>query len=538
MLPLLHTTPRLSDLRSAGSWDALLLVCPSDLTGVSPALLQELQSAQRLDERLTQAGDAQLVISDEGLGRRLILALVGDLKGDCDDVRVWRDAARHAMECALAVGAQRPALWVTGVPAEGWLAERHLRAREASTLGAMSALWHPLEAREQARGRTLEAVGVCLEGAGGLLGAEGAEGDHARVEWARWLMGVEHGRCLARDVAGTEPERMAPPKAEELCKRVFKGSAVRVDVVKGAPELVERYPLLSAVARASMGVKRHQPRVVWLRYEGEGEVTRSLYFAGKGVTYDTGGADLKTGGHMAGMSRDKGGAAAVIGFFLTLAQLKPKGVRAVAAIGLVRNSIGADAFVTDEIITSHAGVRVRIGNTDAEGRLVLADLLSHLRVEALEEQGKGGTPQLFTVATLTGHAGRAVGPYSICLDNGEAERQGVSAELFEAGERSGDCFERSRLRREDYEFVRPRTLADDVISCNNEPSSGTARGHQFPMAFLVKAAGLSTHGRQSEAPLAYTHLDIGGSGVEGGDWQHGRPTAAPVLAWSEAWLRA
>jgi len=308
--------------------------------------------------------------------------------------------------------------------------------------------------------------------------------------------------------------------------------------VKGAPELVERYPLLSAVARASMGVKRHQPRVVWLRYEGEGEVTRSLYFAGKGVTYDTGGADLKTGGHMAGMSRDKGGAAAVIGFFLTLAQLKPKGVRAVAAIGLVRNSIGADAFVTDEIITSHAGVRVRIGNTDAEGRLVLADLLSHLRVEALEEQGKGGTPQLFTVATLTGHAGRAVGPYSICLDNGEAERQGVSAELFEAGERSGDCFERSRLRREDYEFVRPRTLADDVISCNNEPSSGTARGHQFPMAFLVKAAGLSTHGRQSEAPLAYTHLDIGGSGVEGGDWQHGRPTAAPVLAWSEAWLRA
>jgi leucyl aminopeptidase len=57
------------------------------------------------------------------------------------------------------------------------------------------------------------------------------------------------------------------------------------------------------------------------------------------------------------------------------------------------------------------------------------------------------------------------------------------------------------------------------------------------MAFLVKAAGLEPHGRLSEAPLAYTHLDIGGSGVEGGDWQHGRPTAAPILAWAEAWLR-
>ena len=54
---------------------------------------------------------------------------------------------------------------------------------------------------------------------------------------------------------------------------------------------------------------------------------------------------------------------------------------------------------------------------------------------------------------------------------------------------------------------------------------------------MVKASGLEPHSRQSEQPLAYTHLDIGGSGVEGGDWQHGRPTAAPVLAWAEAWLR-
>ena len=536
MLPLLHSVAQLSELHQAGSWDALLLVCPTDLTGLSAQLREELSAARELDERLKGQG-AQLHISERGLGKRLILSTVGDLRGDCDDVRVWRDAARSAMECALAVGSQRPALWVTGVPSEGWLAARHERSREAATLGAMSALWQPLEAREQARGRTIEALGLCLEGAEGALGVLGQRGDEARRAWTRWLMGVEHGRSLARDVAGTEPERMSPPRAEELCKRVFKGSAVQLEVLKNPDELLRDYPLLSAVARASMAVKRHQPRVIKLRYEGEGPVKRSLYFAGKGVTYDTGGADLKTGGHMAGMSRDKGGAAAVIGFFLTLAQLKPAGVRAVAEIGMVRNSIGADAFVTDEIISSHAGVRVRIGNTDAEGRLVLADLLSHLREEALKEQAQGGSPQLFTVATLTGHAGRAVGPYSICLDNGEAERQGVSKELFEAGERSGDCFERSRLRREDYTFVRPRTLADDVISCNNEPSSGTARGHQFPMAFLVKAAGLEPHGRLSEAPLAYTHLDIGGSGVEGGDWQHGRPTAAPVLAWAEAWLR-
>jgi leucyl aminopeptidase len=211
---------------------------------------------------------------------------------------------------------------------------------------------------------------------------------------------------------------------------------------------------------------------------------------------------------------------------LALAKLGARGVKVVAELGVVRNSIGAESFVTDEIVTSHAGVRVRIGNTDAEGRLVLADLLSHLRVEA----AKATAPRLFSVATLTGHAGRAVGPYNIALDNGPARSNGVAERLAAQGELWGDPFELSRLRREDFDFVAPRTKADDVLSCNNLPSSGTARGHQFPMAFLAIAAGLDKHGNDSANPLCFTHIDIGGSGCEGGDWQHGRPSARPVVA--------
>jgi leucyl aminopeptidase len=173
-----------------------------------------------------------------------------------------------------------------------------------------------------------------------------------------------------------------------------------------------------------------------------------------------------------------------------------------------------------------SGVRVRIGNTDAEGRLVLADLLSHLRVRALKEHN----PRIFSVATLTGHAGRAVGPYNIALDNGPARAAGVAVQLGEQGDQWGDPFEISRLRREDYDFVQPRTKADDLLSCNNLPSSGTARGHQFPAAFLVIASGLDKHGTDSNQPLCFTHIDIGGSGAEGGDWQHGRPTGKPLVA--------
>ncbi|MEC8651223.1 MAG: leucyl aminopeptidase family protein, partial [Planctomycetota bacterium] len=198
----------------------------------------------------------------------------------------------------------------------------------------------------------------------------------------------------------------------------------------------------------------------------------------------------------------------------------------IAELGCVRNSIGADAFVADEIITSHAGCRVRIGNTDAEGRLVLADLLSHLRVTGK----KANNPELFTVATLTGHAGRAVGPYNIALDNGPAHERYTSESLSEAGELLGDPFEVSRLRREDYDFVAPRTQADDVLQCNNAASSATPRGHQFPAAFLVHAAGLTAHGIDSDKPMPFTHIDIGGSGCEGGDWQHGKPSGRPVVA--------
>lgn len=239
---------------------------------------------------------------------------------------------------------------------------------------------------------------------------------------------------------------------------------------------------------------------------------------------------------MAGMSRDKGGAGAVAGFMLAVAHLEPQHLSFIAEIGAVRNSIGADAFVTDEIVTSHAGVRVRIGNTDAEGRLVLADLLSHLR-EGISDRRRA---HLMSVATLTGHAYRAVGPYTISLDNEAARR--ASHGLFrsdrfqERAEQYGEGVEISRLRAQDFEMVRARTLCEDVLSSNSAPSSATPRGHQFPAAFLIRASGLSSDGLRVRGEgcdldrcYRFTHIDIGGSGVTGGDWQHGRPTAAPIL---------
>ena len=498
------------------AWDAVVVVSPTlNLTDLS-AIHGPLRAAADVDACV---GKDVVVVHAKGLaGGRLVFAPTGPIHRDWDDVRRYGDAAKAGVRRARDAGAKRPLLLVPRVPVDGPFD----KALEVSLLGALEGLWEPLEAREARGEQELEPVTHL-----GFAASAGADG--ARIGKA--VAAVEAGRRLARDLAGAEPERMTPSAFASFCRDAFAGSQVEVAVVDDAGEIRRSYPLLAAVARASFGVERHRPCVLRLRYEGAGPIRETLLCAGKGVIYDTGGADLKVGGHMAGMSRDKGGAAAVVGFLRALAEVVPAGLRVVAEIGLVRNSVGADAYVADEILTSHAGVRVRVGNTDAEGRLVLADLLSHLR-----EAAKGAeSPRILSLATLTGHAARAVGPYTVAIENGPARKLRLAAGLSMVGDQWGDPVEVSRLRREDFDFIRPRTPADDVLQCNNAPSSATDRGHQFPAAFLLRASGLEAHGADARTPLPFVHLDLGGSACEGGDWQHGRPTAAMVTGLAARW---
>ena len=514
-----YPTPiHFTDLNSAtagpDSWDAVVFI--SDLSGSAKndIINQAIKRQADIDNRV---GKETLLLSATGVpGNRVVYAPTGTLTRDYDDVRRIADAAKSAGAVLQQCGAKRPLLVVELSVDE----VKFIHAVEVAYLGICQAAWQPLEAREALTEEEIEP-----------LQSVGIVSDH--LVNTDWLSALEAGRRVARDLCGTEPERMAPPGFADYCVEAFEGSSVAVSVLADNQQILEQYPLLHAVARASVEVPRHQPRVVRLEYTGDGEITKTLYFAGKGITFDTGGADLKVGGHMAGMSRDKGGAAAVAGFMKVVADLKPEGIRVVAELGAVRNSIGAEAFVPDEIITGHAGKRVRVGNTDAEGRMVLADILSHLREEAKDAVN----PEMFSVATLTGHAAIAFGPYTALVENGPALQNKTAEQIVTAGELWGDPAEQSRSRREDFDFVQPRTKADDVLSSNNAPSVGTPRGHQFPMAFLCIASGLEHHGSDSKMPLPFTHIDIAGSGVEKGDWQHGKPSAAPVVALAARYLK-
>jgi leucyl aminopeptidase len=513
--PKAYAEPKASSLTQ--HYDCLILISNTKRSQYFSSVEKHLEAYANIDARVGQ--QAVLMVSNDAPNQRVFHVPLHDLERDFDDVRRVFDASREVSKQLVAAGINAPLIEVN---LEGLSADTQARYKEAlgvAYLGLCQGLWQPLEARQDLPEQDLEPVKIC-----GLLSADN--------NYTNRLNATEAGKRVARDLCGTEPERMAPPGFANYCVESFKDSVVDVTVIDDEQVILSEYPLLHAVARASIEVKRHQPRIIRLEYIPEGDITKTLLFAGKGITFDTGGADLKVNGHMAGMSRDKGGAAAVAGFMKAVSLLQPKGVKVVAEIGAVRNSIGAEAFIPDEIITSHAGVRVRVGNTDAEGRMLLGDLLSHLREDAVNEIN----PELFSVATLTGHAAVAFGPYTALVENGPARSAKVSQRWSEAGETWGDPVEPSLSRREDFDFIKPRTKADDVLSSNNAPSVSTVRGHQFPMAFLSIASGLDKHAGHTQQPLAFTHVDIAGSGVENLDWQHGKPTGAPVACLINTYL--
>merc|ERR1739844_480702 len=418
--------------------------------------------------------------------KKIVFSGTGALDNDYDDVRSYANAACAGIKKAIETGSKAPLLYVKE--------KKFDKAGLVSILGALKALYVPLEVREQVPEKASKANYV------GVFGLEQSELDLA--------LALEAGRIVSRDVGGSDPERMAAARVEEYIRQTFENTNVKIEVVKGQTIFEKEYPCLAAVNRCATSVPRHDGRVIWLTYEPEGTIEQTLLLVGKGVMYDTGGADIKAGGIMAGMSRDKCGSAVVAGFLQCVADLKPKGLKVIGAMAMVRNSVGANCYVSDEIITSRHGVRLRVGNTDAEGRMAMVDVLGHAREKALKEKN----PHLMTIATLTGHAAVAMGPYTAVMDNGTARKEQFAQKLFATGEKYGDPFEISNIRREDYKMIFDDSKESvDVIQCNNAPSTRTPRGHQFPAAFMHHVSGLDKNMATSEHPLKYSHLDIAGS---------------------------
>jgi leucyl aminopeptidase len=204
--------------------------------------------------------------------------------------------------------------------------------------------------------------------------------------------------ALTRDLVNTPGGTLTPPAFAEAAVEVAEREGLQITVLDEAAIREERLGGLLGVNRGSF----QPPVFIQLAYEpeGAGPDTPTLALVGKGITFDAGGLDIKTAEGMLTMKCDMAGAGAVLGAMSAVAALEPD-VRVAAYLPSTDNMLGPDATRPGDVLTLRSGTTVEIGNTDAEGRLVLADALT-LAVE-------GGPAAIVDVATLTGACMVALG---------------------------------------------------------------------------------------------------------------------------------
>jgi leucyl aminopeptidase len=228
-----------------------------------------------------------------------------------------------------------------------------------------------------------------------------------------------------------------------------------------------------------------ESKLVVIKYQGDKKGVSPIALVGKGLTFDTGGISIKPSGNMDRMKYDMAGSAAVVGTIKALA-LRGAKINVVGVVGLVENMPGHDAQRPGDIVTTMSGKTVEVLNTDAEGRLVLADALWYV-------QSKFRPKLIIDLATLTGAIVVALGStYAGCFSND----QGLVNELKIAGEETGDKIWHMPLDK-DYEEMMKSHIADiaNISKCHGEAGSSTAA--QF-LKYFVKDG------------TKWAHLDIAG----------------------------
>ncbi|MFK7745703.1 MAG: M17 family metallopeptidase [Roseobacter sp.] len=211
---------------------------------------------------------------------------------------------------------------------------------------------------------------------------------------ANALEAVAQGEYLTRDLINTPANDMGPPDLEEAARALAQQHGASVSVVMGDDLLAQNFPLIHTVGRAA----DRAPRLIDMTW---GDTGPYVTLVGKGVCFDTGGLNLKPGGSMGLMKKDMGGAANVLGLGHML-MATGQNIRLRILIPAVENSVAGNAFRPGDILTSRKGLSVEINNTDAEGRLVLADALTYAQ--------ESNPDFILSMATLTGAARVAVGP--------------------------------------------------------------------------------------------------------------------------------
>ena len=312
------------------------------------------------------------------------------------------------------------------------------------------------------------------------------------------VLALAEALYFGRDLINTPANDLGPAELETAARELATAFDASIKVTEGSGLLSDNFPMIHAVGRAS----DRAPRLIDLRWGAEH--APKVTIVGKGICFDTGGLDIKPGSAMALMKKDMGGAAAALAFALLVMRAKLP-VRLRVLIPAAENSIAGNAFRPGDVLTSRNGMTVEIGNTDAEGRLVLADAISLADEEAPD--------YLVTIATLTGAARVALGPDLPPLYTDDED---LAAGLLASGSAVGDPLWRMPFWPP-YDKLLKSSIADV-----NHIAEGSFAGSIIAALFLKRFV------RNAKR---FAHLDIFGwvPREQPGRPQGGEPQAARAL---------
>lgn len=285
---------------------------------------------------------------------------------------------------------------------------------------------------------------------------------------------------FARNLAFSNADDITPAYLGAVAEDLAKGSRKVQTTVLGKKEIQkEKLGLLEAVSRGS----HEDPALIIVEYKGNPKSKETVALVGKGVTYDTGGLNLKPTGGIETMRDDMSGAAAVLGTMHAAIALNLP-INVIGVVGSTENAIGPKSYKPGDVYKSHKGLTVEVSNTDAEGRLVLADAISYV-------QKKYAPKKIVDIATLTGGAIIALGEeVSAIMSNDES----LSEALIEAGEETYERLWPLPLY-EEYDQILKSTIAD--IKNSGKRKASPIQGGIFLKKFVEKAK--------------WAHIDIAGT---------------------------
>jgi leucyl aminopeptidase len=310
---------------------------------------------------------------------------------------------------------------------------------------------------------------------------------------------------LVRDFVNTTPEDFYPEIMVQEAAKIAKENGLECKVLD--EDYLEKNSMgaMLAVGRAS----RHNSKLIHLTYKPK-KAKKKVVLVGKGLTYDSGGLSLKPSDFMVGMKCDKSGGCAVLGIMNAISTLNlPIEVHGI--VGAVENMIGGDAYKPDDVLTAKNGKTIEVKNTDAEGRLVLADCLCYAQDEI------DGIDHIFDFATLTGACVVGVGQYtSGIMGNNTQLNQQVVKSAIESGELATDLPFNRYLKKT------LKSEVADICNISNTRYGGAITAGMFLENFI-----------KDENKQKWVHVDIAGPAFVESSWgynPHGASGAGVRLA--------